>query len=250
MIFFFTATGNSRFIAERIGAATGDQLTDIAKCVQDDRFDFSVDENESVGIIFPVYFFGLPMIVAEFLRKLDVSMKPNTYTYAVMNCGDSTGKAEKYLSSIFRANAIFGVLTVENYVPLYKVEDEKNINEHLDKAECEVDEIIQHIKDRHNGAFNNYKGRIPYFLSSLFYLLFQNGRKTVKFSVNEKCTGCGICERVCPRRVIKLDNGRPMWTMDRCELCLGCLHRCPEFSINYGKKTSGNGRYLNPRVQL
>ena len=250
MIFFFTATGNSKFIAERIGAATDDRLIDIAKCIQDDAFDFSVDDNESVGIIFPVYFFGLPMIVAEFLSKLKISMKQNTYTYAVMNCGDSTGKTEKYLSSFFHTNAVFGVSTVDNYVLLYKVKDEKIINEHLDKAEREVDEIIKHIMGKNNGVFNNYKGRFPNILSSLLYSIYKNGRKTKKFSVNERCTGCGICEKVCPRQMIKIDDGRPVWSLGRCELCLGCLHRCPEYSINYGKKTSGNGRYLNPRVHF
>ena len=32
-------------------------------------------------------------------------------------------------------------------------------------------------------------------------------------------------------------------------MCLGCLHRCPEFAIQYGKNTKKHGQYMNPNVK-
>ena len=40
MIFYFSATGNSRYVAERIAAATGDETISIPDCCKSDRFSF------------------------------------------------------------------------------------------------------------------------------------------------------------------------------------------------------------------
>lgn len=42
----------------------------------------------------------------------------------------------------------------------------------------------------------------------------------------------------------------PVWTKEERILCLGCLHRCPKFAIQYGKHTKEHGQYLNPHVKL
>lgn len=250
MIFYFTATGNSKFIAEKISAETGDQLKNIAECIQADSFSFDLAGGESVGIVSPVYFRGVPMIVAEFVQKLSISGKPGAYSYVVLNCGGTAGKAEKFIPPAFRPDAVFDVATVSNYVPMYHMDGEEDIERRLDGAEREIDEIVQHIKGGDRGVFARCRGRFPGLVSSLSYPIYRHGRKTGKFTVNGNCTGCGICESVCPRQVIRLENGRPVWTLPRCEICLGCLHRCPSSAINYGKKSAENGRYLNPRVSL
>ena len=33
-------------------------------------------------------------------------------------------------------------------------------------------------------------------------------------------------------------------------MCLGCLHRCPKFAIQYGRNTKKHGQYTNPNVKL
>ena len=40
MIFYFSGTGNSEYVARRIAAATGDGVSSIAECVAHRRFDF------------------------------------------------------------------------------------------------------------------------------------------------------------------------------------------------------------------
>lgn len=37
---------------------------------------------------------------------------------------------------------------------------------------------------------------------------------------------------------------------DGCVMCLGCLHRCPKFAIQYGKNTKKHGQYTNPNVKI
>jgi len=39
----------------------------------------------------------------------------------------------------------------------------------------------------------------------------------------------------------------PVWTAERCALCLGCLHRCPKFAISYNNKTQSHGQYQHSK---
>ena len=40
MIFYFSATGNSQYAAEKIAEATGDRLISIGQALRDTHFDF------------------------------------------------------------------------------------------------------------------------------------------------------------------------------------------------------------------
>ena len=66
MIFYFSATGNSQYIAQRLAEVTGETLVSITECLL---------PGERVGFVTPVYFFGLPSIVSEFIRNLDLCVR-------------------------------------------------------------------------------------------------------------------------------------------------------------------------------
>jgi NAD-dependent dihydropyrimidine dehydrogenase PreA subunit/flavodoxin len=248
MIFYFTATGNSRYIAERIAASTGDRIRDMSDCVQNDGYLFELGADETLGFVVPVYYYGVPMIVSEFLEKIKIQAGQDFYSYAVLNCGGTTGDAGRFVRDAFKVDAMFGIKVVDNYVPMLKTIGEAEIVERLDKAEQEIHRIVSRINSREAGVFNTAAGVFPRLLTSLAYPLYKNGRKTGKFKASEKCTGCGLCEKVCPRKVIDCTEKKPVWTKRQCEICLACLHRCPALAIEYGK-SAGKGRYLNPRVE-
>lgn len=241
MIFYFSATGNSIYLAKAIAAQTGDALVDIAACVREKRYDFALADGEAVGFVVPVYYLGIPMIVAEFLEHFHASA---AYSYVVLNCGGFTANAGKF----FRVNAEFGIKTVDNYVPAFKAATPETVEKQLAAADAALVQIISHIQKRDAGRYNPHRGWFPRMITALAYPLYRRGRKTAPFTVNDACTTCGLCETICPRRAIRLESRKPVWVLAQCELCLACLNRCPAAAINYGKKTARNGRYKNPRL--
>ena len=79
--------------------------------------------------------------------------------------------------------------------------------------------------------------------------MYDNACQTNNFTVASACVGCSLCERQCPCHVIKVENGKPVWTKDKCTLCLGCVHRCPVNAIAYTEATKNHGQYFNPHVK-
>ena len=72
MILYFSATGNSEYVARRIAAETGDLAVSITDCYKEQMFSFD-EKCKTLGIVSPTYSWGLPVIVTEFLQRLDVS---------------------------------------------------------------------------------------------------------------------------------------------------------------------------------
>ena len=70
MILYFSGTGNSKYVASRIKDATDDEIFSIEDCIKVNNYKFSLDEGESLGIICPTYFFGVPVIVEDFLKRV------------------------------------------------------------------------------------------------------------------------------------------------------------------------------------
>jgi len=65
-------------------------------------------------------------------------------------------------------------------------------------------------------------------------------------SENERCIGCGLCEKICPAKCIRMDtilneDGRkkvPQYTINfgRCIYCGYCAEVCPELAIVHGDR--------------
>lgn len=84
MIFYFSATGNSKYAAECI-AADGEHLISITDAAEKNEYDYTVSD-ERVGFVSPTYDWTLPSIVREFLQKLTLHFEKKPYIYYVNAC--------------------------------------------------------------------------------------------------------------------------------------------------------------------
>ena len=86
IIYFFSGTGNTLYVAKELASLMGGELVPITSAVCADRI---CPEADIVGIVYPVYYGGLPPVVYDFAKKL--SGLENKYVFAVSYYGGSHG---------------------------------------------------------------------------------------------------------------------------------------------------------------
>lgn len=254
MIFYFSATGNSKYAAERIAAATDDRLIYLRDAVRGRSYRYELGREERIGFVFPTYFWGLPSILNFFVEKLELSGYTGQYIYAVLTCGGSTGGAGDQLAALLekrglRLSAQFGIPMVDNYVPMFKIVQPEEIEARLNAAEEYIEDAVRVIRAKGLGDYNRSRGTAPGVMTAALYPLYAHGRSTKPFVVTDHCISCGLCQEICPCGAILISGGKPAWVKPQCVRCLGCLHRCPAQAIHWKKPDEDQGRYYNPRVE-
>ena len=245
MIYYFSATGNSKYVAEKIAGALGDEARSIQGC------DGRLSRSDVIGFVTPTYVWGLPEIVKRFFSAL-VAEQPG-YAFLVATYGTSPGftgeQARKLLGERdLSLDALFSVRMPDNWTPAFDLSDPDKVAETNRKADEEVSEVIGRIERRDHGNF--MRRAMPYFTSRVSLPEYEKMRKTSHFTVDDTCIGCGLCARKCPDRAIEMRDGRPVWVKERCIMCLGCLHRCPKFAIQYDERTREHGQYRHPGTRV
>jgi len=253
VIYYFSGTGNSLAVAKRITTALGDcELVPVASLKNTPGG--SPIAGERVGIVCPVYFSGLPLMVAEFAGKLDYSH--TRYIFAVVTLGGSGGgPALRQLDKlIVKGNgrgldAGFAVKMPGNYILMYSSPAGKKQADILASADRQVAEIIPVIEHcEHRDLPRAFPSKILHDIAYPWFTTHARN-KARKFTVTSACTSCGTCVKVCPADNIDLEDGRPVWK-DRCEVCCGCIHLCPAGAIQSGSRTAKRLRYRNPSVSI
>jgi flavodoxin len=150
VIYYFTGTGNSLFAARRIAKIIGEtQLVHMTK--QEDYI--LPDDLISIGLVFPVYIFGLPLIVERCIEKLKIYK--NVYIYAVVTHGGipsaTLTQAEKELSKKgIRLSAGFEVLMIDNATMNADIITKEKQQKRIKDAEIKIESICKMIKDESN----------------------------------------------------------------------------------------------------
>ncbi len=103
-----------------------------------------------VGIVCPVHFYTLPLLVHEFLERLDLS--GTRYVFLVLTMGGIPGRAVDHArEALGRADctlsAAFGVRMMGNYIAVYNVGDEKAVRAMQARLACEVARLAEVVAE-------------------------------------------------------------------------------------------------------
>lgn len=255
MIFYFSGTGNSLYVAKDVARNSNEKIISISALVRENkaRYEYTLDEDDVVGFVYPIYAWAPPKMVIEFIKKLNLKNYKENYTFTIATCGANVGNTVKTIEKALEGkgielNSAFSVAMPSNYIIMGNVESEEAQNKKLSSVEIELKDINEAISKRVKGMYDVEKGHLPWVTTAIINPLFNKAINTKKFYVTDKCTGCGLCEKVCNSGTIKVDK-KPVWG-DKCLQCLACINLCPAKAIQYGKNTESKGRYRNPNISL
>jgi ferredoxin len=248
-IFYFSGTGNTLKLAKDLAT----ELDNVELIKISYEMDFEQTDCDTVGIAYPVYCFGTPNIVSNFIEK--VNFKSDAYIFGIASYGGlltSSGKILKKklsqrgysLSAGFavkmpgNATTVYDVPKLEKREKLYAIEQEK------------IKNIAAIIKNKEQYKIETTLGLLGKLMSGMNKKMMSGINQVAKsFFVDENCNGCGICKEVCPVKNVEMKESKPEWS-DKCESCLACFHWCPQASIQGNQKTKARGRYHHPDIKL
>lgn len=250
MIFFHSGNGNTAYAAHAIAPHLND------KCVYIPHNDPSAMEVEgdSVGFMFPVYSWGVPPLVVDFVNNLSDEFiesirELNLPVWIVCTCGDDTGYAPEMLENILKKRGLevkgmWSVIMPNTYVvlPGFDVDSTTLEIQKITNAKQRLQSIAIAIS-KGEWQRNVMHGRMAGIKTRLIYPLFVRwGMNPSRWHWTEECVQCGRCAIACPVGNITMRGGHPVWGR-KCISCMACYHKCPAHAVAYGSITEGKGQY-------
>lgn len=248
MILYFSGTGNSAYVAKRIGKTIQAETNNLFKKIRNRDFS-EMHADDPWIVVAPTYAWRIPRILQEWLEKTKLSGCHQIYF--VMTCAGGIGHAEKYLKKLcvpknMQFMGCFPIIMPENYIAMFTTPTREKALTIIQQAEEKIDkaayliangemfpQLTITIKDRmDSGIVNN-----------MFYPLFVHAKN---FNAEDTCISCGKCMHMCPLKNIHIEDGRPIWGKN-CTHCMACINRCPTQAIAYGKHSKGLPRYICPK---
>lgn len=249
MVFYFSGTGNSLHVAKEVAKSQGELPVSIVKEMGNGTLEYQLKKNELIGFVYPIYAWGPPKIVIDFIRKIKINCE-NPYVFSICTCGANEGNATRLLQKVLISKGLsmdsaFSLIMPGNYVIGEDVSSKDEATKILKSADERIKAINDVIEKRQTGVFQLIPGNSPFFHTAVINPLFNRfARNTKNFYATDACTCCGLCEKICPVHSITV-KGKPIWSKD-CTQCLACINHCPTKAIQYGAHTADRGRYVFP----
>lgn len=185
MIFYFSGTGNSLYVAQKLSRNDNTELVDIAKALREKNFEYEVKDDEKIGFVFPVYFYGLPSLVSEFVDQLIIKCNSKSLIYSVITCGGSIGNADKMLKKLLKKKKLelsssFSVQMPSNYTMMYDVPTKEKQTLVLQEAEKKIEKIVKLLEANKKGNFAFHGYLFP--LAPILYPIYGIYQKQVNFT--------------------------------------------------------------------
>lgn len=242
MIFYFSATGNSKYVSKCLSN----------KCVFINEKIFSLKKSysdEKIGVVFPCYAFNIPKIVERFFDEIDLHAK---YLFCIVTYGDDAAGVVGILKKIAKRNKlkfdyIKTIKMVQNYLLGYDMKVEKKKVNWSD-VNCRVEQIKRDIN--FNKSYCDSFTKVMYIKSLFYYTLIKFGYILSdyedKYFYTTNCLLCEKCISICPKENIYIDEYQISFRHN-CEVCYACLHQCPYGALHIQDEINGE-RYFNPLI--
>jgi ferredoxin len=261
-IYFFSGTGNTLFLAKELKKRIPETILIPIAALRDSKV--VIPKRRKIGFCFPNHGGQIPVAMKMFIKKL--KLKGDEYLFALVSSGGTGCNAFATIDKIIKRkgqqlNGKF-LINVPSFNP--KTDDVTSFpaNAELEAFKISVPEKLDTIADAINQTINLTKLDVPPYqlpwiieriLAPMVLSIYERYPSFLKdyFYVDPRCTGCGVCEQVCPTGRIKVEK-EPVWNSKiQCYTCHACLAFCSEGSIQVKPKLiwAGSKTLENPRFK-
>lgn len=249
-ILYFSGTGNTYEISEKIAQECGFELINVSSLIEEEVVEINC---ETIGFTFPIYYGGIPKIVNEAISK--IKALKNQYIFAIATYGGMPGNPFKIFERILKEQDLnlgsgFLINMPGNYIAMYGARRNSVQINAFKKATQKTEEISKIVISKKIIPYE----KSPYIIDRPFTRLSEKKVESlsqcdVNFNTDNKCTSCGICIKICPVKNISVEDGKIKW-LGKCQQCMACIQYCPKEAIQFANKTSKKKRYKNPNVDF
>ena len=249
LVFYFTATGNSLFVARQLS----DSPMSIPQELKKKEMVYEADE---IGIVCPDYAGAIPKIVQEFVAKATLKAP---YIFTIITYGNACVNVAEWWDEYCKGNSVVNnyvqpILMVDNYLPVFDMNEQIKIDKHVDESLARILEDIGEHKNQiaaaEMGMFN--KDILKRMQDQHFSMTAERLLELKK----DRCIECMTCQKVCPHKNFSLSDGR-LHFAGNCEYCLSCVHNCPQKALTLKSQWPGapgernaEARYRHPDISL
>jgi len=249
LVFYFTATGNSLFVAKQLC----DNPLSIPQELKKKKLVYEADE---IGFVFPDYVASAPMIVREFVTKGTFKAP---YIFSVITFGNASVIVAEWWKNFAMEQGVVNnyvqpILMVDNYLPVFDMYQQMAIDKHVDQSLAKILEDIGAHK--HFVAASDMGFFTEDRLKTMRDQHFPMTAKRLLELRKDRCVQCLMCANVCPHRNFSLVAGN-LQIAGQCEYCLACVHNCPQKALTLKSAREGRpgernpeARYRNPNIAL
>ena len=246
MVLYFSATGNTEFIAKELAKRLDDECINLLDRIKT-RNHSPLHSERPFIICAPVYVCEMPRFLSKYLQEQTFSGSKDVYF--IFTSGGYCGISGILAKSLFNKKGMTyhghaeikmprNYVANDSYPMLEKNEIERRILDACNQLDGIASSILSggKLKARHVFLFET-------LITVPFNPVWCKYKLTAKdFYAKDSCVGCGKCEKLCPLNNIRLVNKKPVWD-NQCTHCMACIGNCPVRAIEYGAVTENKEPY-------
>ena len=226
MVLYFSATGNTEFIAKELAKRLDDDCLNLLERFRTKNH-APIHSEKPFIICAPVYVCEMPRFMSKYLKEQ--TFTGSKEVYFIFTSGGYCGISGIMAKAIFRKKHMIcrghaeftmprNYVANDHYPLLPKADVEKRIL----GAWQQLDSVVAEIR-----AGKKLTARHVWLFETLITVPFNPVWCKLKFTakdfyVKDSCIGCGKCEKLCPLNNIQLRDKKPVWGND-CTHCMACI---------------------------
>ena len=229
VMFYFSATGNSKYIAELFSKNMNAECRSI-----EENTDFSelIKANEIIGFCYPIYFSRIPRIMREFTGKY-INLFGNKKLIIFCTQQILSGDGARAFTDLFPKNYSEVIYAEHFFMPSNTFPITTNtvkIKKMFNESEQKMQVVCRDIKNNviKKRGFNILGRALGLIQAPLALPVERKANNSVK--INQNCNGCGHCVSICPMNNLVLKDNK-ITHNHNCTVCYRCVNRCPQKAI-------------------